>query len=145
MQLEHPVTILSDSLTSALQHGFEPERFQRKDWKESTKRKQDVMVPAIRHLEARNLEVVGMFVQMWGSTALGFGGIGGAAMTESYTVILRHENRWAICFGGRLAYCIDKPNLENIHADLKAKSMASVCDARRYGKVVMPRCDTTKW
>jgi hypothetical protein len=44
--------------------------------------------------------------QTWGSTACGWGGMGGAAMTNSYTVVI--ENKWAgfiaVYWDGRLAY-----------------------------------------
>ena len=47
-----------------------------------------------------------MFTQMWGSTACGWGGMGGAAMTESYTIIIENELFGFACiyYGGRLAY-----------------------------------------
>ena len=32
-------------------------------------------------------EVISVFSQTWGSTALGFGGIGGQAITSAYTTI----------------------------------------------------------
>lgn len=49
-----------------------------------------------------------MFPQTWGSTALGFGGVGGQAITGAYTVIVechRTGNR-AVYFGGRFAYLV---------------------------------------
>lgn len=53
---------------------------------------------------------VHMFPQTWGSTALGFGGIGGAAMTTAYTVIVRGpQGDYAVYFSGRLAYHIENP------------------------------------
>jgi hypothetical protein len=49
------------------------------------------------------------FPQMWGSTALGFGGIGGAAMTKAQTTIVLPEDRSAahVYFNSRFAYTID--------------------------------------
>lgn len=53
-------------------------------------------------------EVVAMFSQTWGSTAMGFGGIGGAAMTAAYTVIIRGPaNDYAVYWHGRLGYRVD--------------------------------------
>jgi hypothetical protein len=52
---------------------------------------------------------VTMFSQMWESTALGYGGIGGQAVTDAYTVIVRCEYTGyaAVYFGGgRLAYLV---------------------------------------
>lgn len=49
-----------------------------------------------------------MFPQAWGSTALGFGGIGGQAVTSAYTVIVecRHTGCKAVYFSGQLAYLV---------------------------------------
>ncbi len=52
-----------------------------------------------------------VFPQTWGSTALGFGGIGGKAMTTAYTVVVTGPRGDAcIYFGGTFAYHVDKPN-----------------------------------
>lgn len=73
-----------------------------------------------------------MFSQVWGSTALGFGGIGGAAMTSAYTVIVfGPSGDAAVYFGGRLAYHIDKPN-ELFSADMHAQHMAPTKEATKY-------------
>lgn len=54
------------------------------------------------------IEVRAMFSQTWGSTALGFGGIGGAAMTPAYTVVLQGPNQdLAVYFQGRFAYRVN--------------------------------------
>lgn len=48
--------------------------------------------------------------QMWGSTSCGWEGIGGAAMTESRTLILESVNfdLVSVYYGGRLAYIVRK-------------------------------------
>ena len=53
-----------------------------------------------------------MFLQTWGSTALGFSGIGGQAMTSAYTTVVReiYSNWRGVIFGGRLAYKNEDPN-----------------------------------
>lgn len=53
----------------------------------------------------REVDVL-MFPQSWGSTALGYGGIGGAAVTPAYTVVVRAHSCHCVYFGssGRLAY-----------------------------------------
>lgn len=64
-----------------------------------------------------------VFPQTWGSTALGFGGIGGQAMTSAYTVVVVGPGRDAcVYFGSRLAYHIEHPNREFME-DLAAHSM----------------------
>jgi hypothetical protein len=71
------------------------------------------------------------FPQMWGSTALGFGGIGGAAMTEAYTTVVTMYNQVAVFFDGRHAYSISEPN-QSFVDDLKICRMASVRDSEKY-------------
>ena len=54
-----------------------------------------------------------VFPQTWGSTALGYGGIGGSMMTSASTVVLyaNCENIVRVYFGcGLLAYEIKNPN-----------------------------------
>jgi hypothetical protein len=52
------------------------------------------------------------FPQMWGSTALGFGGIGGQAMTKALTTVIYdpHNDFCAVFFDGRLAYYYKNPS-----------------------------------
>lgn len=50
-----------------------------------------------------------VFEQTWGSTALGFGGIGGQAMTTANTIVLIPINNHQDCFvyfAGRFAYSV---------------------------------------
>lgn len=73
-----------------------------------------------------------MFPQTWGSTALGYGGIGGSAMTTAYTVVISSGRSYCVYFGpGRLAYKVDisraNPAFFN---DLKNHTMASVSEAK---------------
>lgn len=57
--------------------------------------------------DASQCTVIAMFAQLWGSTALGFGGVGGAAMTPAYTVAIQGPDRTvAVYWDGRLAYLI---------------------------------------
>lgn len=54
-----------------------------------------------------------VFPQGWGSTALGYGGMGGSAMTSSHTIVLyaQYFNIVRVYFGcKRLAYEIANPN-----------------------------------
>lgn len=56
------------------------------------------------------------FQQMWGSTALGFNGVGGCAMTNAYTTIVILKNKRIACvyFDGRFAYrCKVDTNFNN--------------------------------
>ena len=53
---------------------------------------------------------VAHFAQTWGSTALGFGGMGGSAMTSAYTTVVTCNGAAAVYFAGRHAYSIPKYN-----------------------------------
>jgi|SRR6478752_182152 len=72
------------------------------------------------------------FPQTWGSTALGFGGMGGAAMTKAYTTVIICRDNAAVFFAGRHCYSVDNIN-EAFKEDLKKKSMRSLREAEsRY-------------
>lgn len=82
---------------------------------------------------------VDMFLQLWGSTALGYGGIGGAAMTSAYTVVIHCNDAWAVYFGGGcLAYMIEKYQFSengwnNFLHDQRRHEMAAVSQySKRY-------------
>ncbi|MNR71312.1 hypothetical protein D3C71_19270 [compost metagenome] len=60
----------------------------------------------VRRPSEEEVEVV-MFPQTWGSTALGYGGIGGAAITSAYTVVVLSQELACVYFGGdHLAYTV---------------------------------------
>jgi hypothetical protein len=85
------------------------------------------------------LAVVAMFPQIWGSTALGFGGMGGQAMTTAYTVVIECAENKSMCvyFDGHWAYClpIDRCNMKAIEEDIKNRNVASVeSHSSRYYK-----------
>lgn len=71
------------------------------------------------------------FTQEWGSTALGFGGLGGASSTTAMTTVIGRGNLWVVCFGGRIAYSLEKPN-ELFYEDLRKHYMASVDEHIKY-------------
>ena len=63
------------------------------------------------------------FPQTWGSTALGHGGIGGAAMTSVLTVVIGVKRQhYCVYFGGIFAYHVSKPT-EEFFTDLHKFSM----------------------
>lgn len=95
---------------------------------------------AHRRPDASEIRVVAMFPQTWGSTALGFGGLGGAAMTEAYTTVLEGPGRQqAVYWAGQFAYLIDLARVsdaqrETLLADLAGRRTVSLEIAReRYG------------
>lgn len=74
-----------------------------------------------------------MFPQMWGDTSLGFGGIGGRAITAAYTIVVMDDStEWCgVFFGERLAYIILNPN-GKFYEDLSRGQMESVSRKERY-------------
>lgn len=66
-----------------------------------------------------------MFPQLWPSTALGFGGIGGQAMTTAHTAVIRHGDVCAIYFGERFAY-VASMRSESFREDLSGCSLVDV-------------------
>lgn len=78
-----------------------------------------------------------MFPQMWGSTTLGFGGVGGCAMTQAYTVVVwnRVLEYSFVFFDGRLAYAVKSPN-EKFLNDLRSFDMTECYKANKYGKII---------
>lgn len=77
-----------------------------------------------------------MFSQTWPSTALGFGGIGGQAFTNAYTVIVSCDRAAAsaVYFGGRFAYLVEHHRQNAAYRqDVANQSMADCAGApRRY-------------
>lgn len=71
--------------------------------------------------------VADVFLQTWSSTALGFGGIGGQAISEAYTTVFGDvlKNVYVIFFGNRLAYIVENPT-EKFFTDLKFRMLVSV-------------------
>lgn len=87
--------------------------------------KDDLETSKIKYPE---FEVLGVFEQMWASTALGFGGWGGQAITDAYTTVIQNLDTGyiGVFFGENLAYIIKRPNDmfydDLMHHNLKAKS-----------------------
>jgi hypothetical protein len=84
----------------------------------------DTKVEKTRKHTDYDMTVAAMFPQTWGSTALGFGGVGGQAITTAYVVIVKSNltGEWAVYFGGRLAYVIARPN-EVFYVHIHANTM----------------------
>ena len=73
------------------------------------------------------------FVQTWGSTALGFGGIGGCALTtaRTYVLIPHDDNEMALVyFGSQFAY--EAPCTWVFWEDVNGEQMESVSRKGKY-------------
>ena len=75
-----------------------------------------------------------IFEQVWGSTALGFGGMGGQAITTEYTYVfvpVQCNQSCFVYFGSRFAYEADYT--ENFKEDLRNQRMKP-CSQLSYYK-----------
>lgn len=75
-----------------------------------------------------------MFPQTWGDTSLGFGGMGGQAITTALTTIIgdNQNNVWGVFYDERLAYIVTDPTPE-FWEDVRNWNIASVRNAHtRY-------------
>jgi len=97
MQIEHPSKTLTEAMGAAIHRDLSPIRYQR--WTAAMK-KEGIDPRDAPYAERRpryeELEVV-MFPEQWSSTALGYGGIGGAAMTPAYTVVVMCRRNQEAC------------------------------------------------
>lgn len=79
---------------------------------------------------------VHMVKQNWGSTSAGWGGIGGAAMTETYTVVIHCFKLQiiAVYYQGQIAYVMD---ISGDHEDFGDFSrVPAFSDARKQPRVI---------
>ena len=125
-QATNPIETLHAAMAHAAYVAFSDYVYQDRDWakhdawRATLKREEmktavapaDCFVEKTRKHTDYDMTVAAMFVQTWGSTALGFGGIGGAAITSAYVCVIESDliGQYAVYFGGRLAYVIDRPN-----------------------------------
>jgi len=100
------------------------------------------MKDAVRRPDASECEIFAMFPQTWGSTALGYGGLGGAAMTPAYTVVVQGpEGHLAVYWNTSLAYILDPGKQSEAHRrafqeDLAKRWTVGVMEAVvRYGAI----------
>jgi hypothetical protein len=96
----------------------------------------DTQVEKSRKHTFYDLTLYSMFPQTWGSTALGFGGIGGQAITSAYVSIIESNllGQFAVYFGGQLAYVIERPN-EKFMEDIARQQMVDA----KLGKATYER------
>lgn len=131
MKDDNPVSTLHKALAHAAYEGFPQYQYEDRDWEAYSKGAKDKTVTKTRRHTDYDLTVVAMFPQTWGSTALGFGGIGGAAMTTAYTCVIESDlvGGMAVYFHGRFAYRIDRPNARMIE-DMNNRRMADCKTAK---------------
>ena len=73
------------------------------------------------------------FTQIWGGTSLGFGGIGGQAITSARTYVfipVSCEENCFVYFAGRFAYSV--PYSQKFMEDVKSENVAAQYECGRY-------------
>ena len=150
MRLEKPIQVLHSSLASArfVDMPNVTDKKRKLDSKPFTGQRSNLdeyskwQAAAYEEFERRpfeyELHVEAMFPQTWGSTALGFGGMGGSAMTDAYTTIIGcvYTNSLAVYFDGLFAYLLDGGicDMERVQADIAAQNMVEVSKKSKYLK-----------
>lgn len=148
--MSNPISTLHEALSAAVLVDLPECVYTERDWVEWNKMSKEQRDDAIRnntvpgtlhHRRPYTHEVdVTLFNQTWGSTALGYDGIGGAAMTDAYTVVVEFQGVYCVYFGGgRLAYRIDPRNLtsegfEMFCKDLDTRNMPGQHEMRKKYK-----------
>jgi len=149
MRIGLPFDPLHDAIASAIHCDLAEITYEDRDWEtwrtlskeEQTDAIRNHAVPMLtktRRVYSDEIEVT-MFPQTWGSTATGYGGMGGAAMTSAYTIIVCYKmTTYCVYFGcGRLAYKLNWADMtpsgrDNFLNDMAARNMASVAKSGKY-------------
>lgn len=155
--LSSPLQVLADSLYDAAYRALPDFRHETRDWdadkhlspqERAQARKNGEPFPTkivMRRPAASECTVIAMFPESWGSTALGFGGMGGAAITDAYTVVIRGpEGHHVVYWAGRFAYLIEHQHQSSEQAQawaedlLKARTASRQDALVRYGARLIP-------
>lgn len=131
--MENAVQNLSNVIAHAIYEGFSNIEYKDRDWEHFSKTKEIKTITKTRRHSDRDFEVYAMFSQTWSSTALGFGGIGGQAITQAYTTVVRSDYTGEVCvyFGSRFAYKIERPNA-TFYTDAANRNMKPVNQRSSY-------------
>lgn len=128
MHKQNPILTLHEALSAATLRDLANEHYDVTDWNaalelqktisaeeyQEHQRKRTLPTKSMtRRPDASEVDVV-LFPQLWGSTALGYGGLGGAAMSWAYTVIAMTGAEACVYFGGgHLAYRVQFAKMTN--------------------------------
>lgn len=130
-QLSAPVDELSRALCHAMfialpgHQPLNPEIRAQVSANLKTENARNYAMQAVSSGSIRGYVVRAFFPQLWGSTALGFGGIGGASMTTAYTIVIEGpEGSQAVYWHGLHAYNIDPEKQTAEQRDAYAQDLA---------------------
>lgn len=124
MNYGHPVTSMAESFYSALKTDLPDINYKHRS---SGSDEEEIRGRRPREDELAVIQ----FDQTWGSTALGFGGIGGASITTAPTTIVHTISQYAVYFAGKHAYTIEDPN-RAFFDDVQYRDMVSVAQKGKY-------------
>lgn len=105
--------------------------YKKKEFKKGVPFREMPDVDALRRPQPHEVDAYS-FPQMWGSTALGFGGMGGASMTTAQTTIVMYHRSAAVYFGTQFAYAIPAVTPQFMD-DVKQHRVVACADVEKYG------------
>jgi hypothetical protein len=133
---EQPITDLAECIAHAQYVGFSDIQYEDRDWQHYRDTGEHKGVAKTRRPTTRDFGVYAMFPQTWGSTALGHGGVGGAAVTTAYTVVLEcyHTQEFLVYFGGSFCYKVNRrsANIDQFVEDCKNHCLVSKRQSEKY-------------
>lgn len=130
-RIQNPVSKLHQSIAHAVYVAAPDVQYEQKDFAQSKELGHPVYKTKYRRPREDEILVMEMFPQVWASTALGFGGIGGSAMTTAYTIVLMFNDLCMVYFDGRYAYTVSNSgDTQRFEKDLSTKNLASCSDAK---------------
>ncbi len=134
---DDPITNLANCVAHAQYVGFSDIEYETRDWQayRDSNGKDDVRIPKTRRPTTRDFTVYAMFPQTWGSTALGHGGMGGAAVSTAYTVVLycMETQEFLVYFGHEYCYTVRGRN-ELFLEDCRNQNIAGKRESAKYFK-----------
>lgn len=133
--MSNPIQDLAFAYHDAMFNRFDDIVYQDRDWtkynedrRSSIAATQESMVTKRRKPTSHETTLTVMFPQMWGSTALGFGGGGGNAITMAYSIVIECQGDYAVYFGSKFAYLV-RGSKRALFLDIEVMQLASVIDA----------------
>ena len=133
---ENPLTDLHDAMSHAEYAGFSDIEYEDRDWQHYRDTGEHKGIAKTRRPTTRDFGVYAMFTQTWGSTALGHGGMGGAAMTTAYTIVLEcyATQEFLVYFGGQYCYTVSRrsKNIDQFVEDCRNHCLTSKRQSEKY-------------
>lgn len=131
-----PLEVLAKCIAHAQYEGFSNIEYETKDWVHFRDTGEGKYTKKYRRPNSQDFEVYTMFTQTWGSTSLGFDGIGGAAVTTAYSVVLymSDSHEFLVYFDGTFAYKVNgtSRNIEKFREDMNQHNLCKQSKSHIY-------------